>query len=877
MTYWWVNTNKRHLPDDGRKPLHEGFVSTYGDKDRFPQRATEGDKVFSFLNGAGIIGYGTIRTGEYTTATDPDSRVYEREHTEYHLPVAWHYLLDSDNAISSATAAEKLGYDGPSFDSTYRKIDSGTPKALVEEIRARARTIDRPTPDQSRPHVESEGYYFDLPAIQSALWLFGELKADPTPEEAVLAAEGLVEYFCNWGPYRGTTHNDHGTSMDFTTDEAEDLVDTWSSEISIALEERCGVDVAPDTIAALGRELGLGTFPDLTADYLLNHLWDVSAHLHAIDPDHEEGPRDVVSVYDDLYDELPADFCAYWRNKDTEESPINEIRVKALDRHASNRLTKRAYEKDEQEVNQQYDRNITNGWRPYAILGGVYYDLLKPRLRHHFDSLCEELLTLADGENLETHVVDYMGSMQKLGNFGWCCVYPKPEEGESHKDHYQLYLGINHNYVQYGLNIGKDLRTSDWRSIRDLTRVDRPNEVLRWDRVETKLELVKPKFDRLNEFGPGEREDEDTKLDVTATPEIDVSPETIDGLHFPETMAISLDGLLQQIEAALNAGNHIVFTGPPGTGKTELAEQVATHLADEYDVYTGTHLTTATADWSTFETIGGYMPSREGDRELKFQPGQLLRRFKQDGRQRNDVTVIDEINRSDIDKAFGQLFTVLSGQHVQLPYETKQENEILVRPAQAEDAPTDGDEDDDSSESGGTDLPLEEFIVPDSWRLLATMNSYDKTSLYDMSYAFMRRFTFIRVGAPEIPDAEDAAPTPEEFIAGYLAEWEDIDLEPQSPVVAGVLSAWRIMNEDEHARSLGPAIAEDMLGYVAGLPRATKEQRNRAVADAVVAYAFPQMEGMLDRRRDDVIEKLASLSRVSTERIETAAKEQFRG
>jgi len=36
--------------------------------------------------------------------------------------------------------------------------------------------------------------------------------------------------------------------------------------------------------------------------------------------------------------------------------------------------------------------------------------------------------------------------------------------------------------------------------------------------------------------------------------------------------------------------------------------------------------------------------------------------------------VIDELNRADIDKAFGQLFTVLSGQSVQLPY-TKDNNE----------------------------------------------------------------------------------------------------------------------------------------------------------------------------------------------------------
>jgi len=38
------------------------------------------------------------------------------------------------------------------------------------------------------------------------------------------------------------------------------------------------------------------------------------------------------------------------------------------------------------------------------------------------------------------------------------------------------------------------------------------------------------------------------------------------------------------------------------------------------------------------------------------------------GTQANNLLVIDELNRADIDKAFGQLFTLLSGQSVQLPY-----------------------------------------------------------------------------------------------------------------------------------------------------------------------------------------------------------------
>jgi hypothetical protein len=39
--------------------------------------------------------------------------------------------------------------------------------------------------------------------------------------------------------------------------------------------------------------------------------------------------------------------------------------------------------------------------------------------------------------------------------------------------------------------------------------------------------------------------------------------------------------------------------------------------------------------------------------------------------------------------------------------------------------------------------------VPANWRIIATMNVFDKNLLFDMSYALMRRFAFIEVGTPD--------------------------------------------------------------------------------------------------------------------------------
>src|SRR5688500_17384596 len=124
------------------------------------------------------------------------------------------------------------------------------------------------------------------------------------------------------------------------------------------------------------------------------------------------------------------------------------------------------------------------------------------------------------------------------------------------------------------------------------------------------------------------------------------------GLVFPEHV-------LDQMVAAVESGKHVILTGPPGTRKTTLA-YLAAEVGQRALLCTGFLPTSATSEWTTFEPRGGSQPAMSGFISRPGLSGQAIGA--------GEWLVTDELSRSIFDRAFGQLFTVLSRQAVVLPY-----------------------------------------------------------------------------------------------------------------------------------------------------------------------------------------------------------------
>lgn len=197
-----------------------------------------------------------------------------------------------------------------------------------------------------------------------------------------------------------------------------------------------------------------------------------------------------------------------------------------------------------------------------------------------------------------------------------------------------------------------------------------------------------------------------------------------------------LSGTAGRIQSILERKCQVILYGPPGTGKTYWAESAARDLAaiaafgkpyqtlpePQQREIVGTDRRPGLVRWCCFhpgygyeDFIEGYRPETvEGQLTFKRATG-IFKQLCEDARQAEDrrfYLIVDEINRGDVPRIFGELLTVL---------EKDKRDKLVVLP-----------------------LSRETFSIPPNVYLIGTMNTADRSiSLLDA--ALRRRFGFVEL------------------------------------------------------------------------------------------------------------------------------------
>jgi 5-methylcytosine-specific restriction enzyme B len=209
---------------------------------------------------------------------------------------------------------------------------------------------------------------------------------------------------------------------------------------------------------------------------------------------------------------------------------------------------------------------------------------------------------------------------------------------------------------------------------------------------------------------------------------------------------------------------NLILQGPPGVGKTFVAKRLAYALigfkADEHVKMIQFHQSFSYEDF-----MQGYRPSARGFERKDGPFFEFCNKVRQDP-ERNYVFIIDEINRGNLSKIFGEALMLIEPD--------KRSSEYSVKLTYS--TPAD-----------------ESFFVPPNLYILGMMNTADR-SIAVVDYALRRRFAFVSL-EPQI-----SSPSFKAYLRGHVISDDLVEL-----IIARIGALNEEISSDK--TNLGPGFA----------------------------------------------------------------------
>lgn len=188
----------------------------------------------------------------------------------------------------------------------------------------------------------------------------------------------------------------------------------------------------------------------------------------------------------------------------------------------------------------------------------------------------------------------------------------------------------------------------------------------------------------------------------------------------------------------LESNKNLILTGAPGTGKTYLARQMAKKLTQNKEKNIGFVQFHSSYDYTDF--VEGLRPIKDSNGNIVFErKNGIFKEFCKKASEKasekadeNFVFIIDEINRGEISKIFGELFFSIDPGYRGEEGKIKTQYQNLLENT------------DDKYEDG--------FFIPENVYIIGTMNDIDR-SVESMDFAFRRRFAFQEITAEDTMDS----------------------------------------------------------------------------------------------------------------------------